>query len=415
MGDTAATTTEASSNGGRYRWVMVLVLAAITNVSYGTTYYAFSVLLGADAAAGEFGPALLSGALGLGVVVSGALAPLVGTLCDVAGSRRIFFAGSIMGSAGLAAFSVATEGWQILLAWALLLGPAMACTLYEPAYVTIDQWFAERNIGTAVGVLTLLAGLSSPIFIPLTHNLVERLGWRSATFTLAAVLLVTVGTLALLFLRDRPREETRRQKLDLKGTYAALVASFRHANRTFWLVSISYFLGFTAIFALLFHQVAYLQELGLSARTAAVAAGLVGLVGLPGRLLFPMLGDRLRPSFIIAGIFLGIGLSAAVLPGSVERLWLYLYVGFFGISFGAVLPMRALIMSHHFSGPLYGRLMGLQFTLLALATAGGPLAAGVLRDALESYALLPPAAISLLLLAIPTILATERGRRPEAT
>jgi hypothetical protein len=68
MGDTAATTTEASSNGGRYRWVMVLVLAAITNVSYGTTYYAFSVLLGADAAAaGEFGPALLSGALGLGV------------------------------------------------------------------------------------------------------------------------------------------------------------------------------------------------------------------------------------------------------------------------------------------------------------------------------------------------------------
>jgi MFS family permease len=180
-------------------------------------------------------------------------------------------------------------------------------------------------------------------------------------------------------------------------------------------VSISYFLGFTAIFALLFHQVAYLQELGLSARTAAVAAGLVGLVGLPGRLLFPMLGDRLRPSFIIAGIFLGIGLSAAVLPGSVERLWLYLYVGLFGISFGAVLPMRALIMSHHFSGPLYGRLMGLQFTLLALATAGGPLAAGVLRDALESYALLPPAAITLLLLAIPTILATERGRRPEAT
>src|SRR5215213_3785803 len=66
MGDTAATTTEASSNGGRYRWVVVLVLAAITNVSYGTTYYAFSVLLGADAAAGEFGPALLSGALGLG-------------------------------------------------------------------------------------------------------------------------------------------------------------------------------------------------------------------------------------------------------------------------------------------------------------------------------------------------------------
>ncbi len=39
---------------------MVLTLAAITNVSYGTILYAFSVLLGEDAAAGEFDRALLS-------------------------------------------------------------------------------------------------------------------------------------------------------------------------------------------------------------------------------------------------------------------------------------------------------------------------------------------------------------------
>ena len=40
---------------------MILTLAAITNVSYGTILYAFSVLLGEDAAAGEFDRALLSG------------------------------------------------------------------------------------------------------------------------------------------------------------------------------------------------------------------------------------------------------------------------------------------------------------------------------------------------------------------
>ena len=78
-----------------------------------------------------------------------------------------------------------------------------------------------------------------------------------------------------------------------------------------------------------------------------------------------------------------------------------------------ILPMRTLLMGHHFSGPIYGRLMDLQLTLVALATAGGPLAAGVLRDALGSYALLLPRSITLLLLAIPTILAAKR--RPEAT
>ena len=40
----------------------MVVLAAITNTSYGTTLYAFSVLLGEGAAAGGFSRALLSGA-----------------------------------------------------------------------------------------------------------------------------------------------------------------------------------------------------------------------------------------------------------------------------------------------------------------------------------------------------------------
>jgi hypothetical protein len=84
----------------------------------------------------------------------------------------------------------------------------------------------------------------------------------------------------------RRRDFVRRGRLATcllrRETYGALVASFRHTNRTFWLVSVSYVLGLTASFALLFHQVAYLRELGLSAGTAALAAGLVGLVCLPG-------------------------------------------------------------------------------------------------------------------------------------
>ena len=82
--------------------------------------------------------------------------------------------------------------------------------------------------------------------------------------------------------------------------------------------------------------------------------------------------------------------------------------------------MRAVIMVHHFGGPLYGRLMGLQAALLALATAGGPFTAGILRDMSGSYALVTPAAIILLLLAIPAILIAEQTRaggesHPEAT
>ncbi len=106
--------------------MLVGALVTIVNVGYGTIFYSFGVLLGEGAAAGEFGRALLSASLGAGILVSGLLAPPVRTLCDLAGSRRVFMAGSVFGGAVLTLFSRATEGWQVLTVWALLLGPAMA-------------------------------------------------------------------------------------------------------------------------------------------------------------------------------------------------------------------------------------------------------------------------------------------------
>jgi hypothetical protein len=82
----------------------VLVLATIANVAYGTIFYAFSVLLGENATAGEFDRALLNDALRLGVIVSSALAPIVGTLCHVAGSRWVFFTGALLGRQDLRPF-----------------------------------------------------------------------------------------------------------------------------------------------------------------------------------------------------------------------------------------------------------------------------------------------------------------------
>ena len=138
--------------------MLVVALATIVNVGYGTIFYAFGVLLGEGAAAGEFGRALLSASLGTGILVSGLLAPLVGTLCDITGPRWVFLAGAVLGGAGLVLFSRTNEGWQAVAVWALLLGPAMACSFYEPAYVAIDQRFGERQ-GRALGALTLVAGI----------------------------------------------------------------------------------------------------------------------------------------------------------------------------------------------------------------------------------------------------------------
>lgn len=394
---------------GGYRWLLVVALATIVNVGYGAIFYAFSVLLGEEAAAREFSRTVLSASLGLGVVVSGALALFVGTLCDVVGPRRVFLAGSVLGGVGLAAFSRATEEWQVIAVWTLLLGPAMACVFYEPAYVAIDQWFGNRQ-GKPLGVLTFLAGLSATIFIPLTQWLVGDVGWRGATLVLGVVIFTVVGSLSLLVVRDRPREEAKAERLDPRSVYGAMVAGLRHTNRTFWFVSVAYFFGLAATFLMLFHQVAYLQDLGFPAGRVAATVGLIGVVSLPGRFLIPVLGARVRPPLLIAGIFAVLAVSALLLLEA-DRWWrVYLYVALFGMVFGAVLPMRAAVMSRYFGGALYGRMMGLQVTMLALATAGGPFLAGLLRDATGSYEVSWLAAPAILGAAIPAILAV--GKEP---
>ena len=346
-------------------------------------------------------------------MVSGLLAPLVGALCDIAGPRRVFLAGAVLGGAGLTLFSQAAEGWQVALVWALLVGPAMACAFYEPAYVAIDQWFDERQ-GRALGALTLVAGISATIFIPLTQWLVESYGWRPATLALGAIQFAVVGALSLL-VRDRPREEARAERASPKAAYGAMLAGLGHTDRTFWLIGAAYFLGLAAMHLMLFHQVAYLQDLGFSAGAVAAAVGAVGVVSLPGRFLVPALSDRVAPRFLISATFGALATSALLLPGADEWWRVYLYVGIFGTFFGAVLPMRAAAMSQHFSGTLYGRLMGLQATMLALATAGGPFLAGLLRDATGSYAVSWLAAAAMFVTASPAILASGRKGRSGKT
>jgi MFS family permease len=392
-----------------YAWILVVALAAMVNVGYGTIFYSFGVLLGGGAAASEFGRALLSASLGLGVVVSGALAPLVGAFCDLRGPRWVYFVGAVLGCLGLAAFSRATEGWQVLLVWALLLGPAMACAFYEPAYVGIGQWFGERQ-GKPLGLLTLLAGLSVTIFLPLSQWLVGLLGWRGAVLVLGFIMIGVVGPLSLLVVRDRLRATAGDRRLDPRGAYAEMLAGLRHADRTFWLVTAAFFLGLAATFGMLFHQVAYLQDLGFPPAGVAAAVGISGLASLPARFLLPALGDRVGPTLLVAAVFTTLAASALAVFGASSWWRVWLYVAMFGAAFGAVLPMRAVVMSRHFAGALYGRLMGLQYAVLALAIAGGPALAGVLRGLTGSYTI--PwlgAAATLVLAAVPILLAKDGG------
>jgi MFS family permease len=383
----------------RYSYRLILTLSVVVSVAYGALYYSFSVLITRAGAGQDFSTSVLSLAYGGAVLTGGAAAIPLGRLADRRGVRGILGLGSVLGAAGLAAFATARESWQVVATWWLLLGPATAMTFYEPAYVAIGQWFRSDDRPRAIASMTLLAGLSGPIFIPATDALVQTLGWRLATLVLGVLLGLTGSLAALVILPDQPRLGRAREP-----TARPLVTT--RAPR-FLIFTLGAVLAYGAVEASVIHRVARFEEAGFAVASVSTWAALSGLLTLPGRFVLPALSVRVPGTAILTGVLLVLALATAfALDGSLA--WeMAVYFGLFGLVFGAALPLRAVIMSDWYAGRDYGAIMGLQAALIAVGRAAGPPLIGVLRDMTSSYRL--PMLVVLLALLASALLILSSG------
>jgi MFS family permease len=358
-----------------WRWSWTVVLGSSVALAYGSIFYAFSVLVTEDAAGAEFSTTTLSTAYGAFVLVSGALAALVGHLADRVGVRPLVAAGMTAGAAGMALLGRADAPWHTILVAAVLLGPAGALTFYETAFIALDRWFGVSHRARALAAVTFLGGIAGPIFLPVTGFLVDRLGWRGTTLVLASVL--ASGSLVTALALPK-RSETRR--------HDAPAPAVRHLakDRRFVLFTLSTVLVFGAIQTVFFHRVAVFTEAGIPLTTVTAWAAASSLLSLPGRWVAPHLAGRVGARRVYVAGVLSTGVAAAF--GIHPTVWtMAAHFTAFGIAFGALLPIRALVMAGWYSGPAYGRILGTQWTIAAVCGSLTPAAAGWLRDATGSY------------------------------
>ena len=104
----------------------------------------------------------LFGSFTAGLLLCGAVAPLVGRLVDLRGGRVVLAVGSLLGVGAMALLAVARTPSVMAAGW-LLAGLAMAATLYDPAFATLSQHTGE-HYRRAVGALTLFGGFASTVF-----------------------------------------------------------------------------------------------------------------------------------------------------------------------------------------------------------------------------------------------------------
>ena len=359
------------------RWASLAVLATTVAVAFGSLFYAYSVLITDRAAGGTFSTTVLSTAYSGFVLFGGVFAVAIGRVADRRGVRPLVVIGSILGAAGLLVVSVSGEPYQLIAASWLLMGPAGAMMFYEPSFVAVNQWFGAARRGHALALLTLVGGLAGPIFLPITGALVDNLEWRPTARILAVVLLVTglaAGAVLPGHTGDRAAQPARSRWRNLAG------------DRRFVLFTLAVVLTFGSMQAVFLHRIAAFEEIGLSVAFIATWAGVASLLSLPGRFLTPLLGQKFGGIWLHSSFAFVLGVSVVLMVVAEGTTLMIAHFVLFGLAFGGLLPLRAVIMGHWYSGPEYGSIMGAQWSAAALSGAAGPWLVGLARDAAGSYA-----------------------------
>ena len=361
----------------------VLAVLCVTEiVSWGVLYYAFPVLAPAMIADTGWSASTVTAAFSFGLIVSALVGIPVGRWLDRFGPRRVMTAGSLIAVPAVAGIAAAPTVPWFFAAWALA-GVAMAGVLYPPAFAALTRWWGPRRV-TALTALTLLAGLASTIFAPLTAALEVQLGWRQTYLVLGAVLAVITVPAHVFGLRGRwppPDPAEQRGKPDDAPTTVAW-------SRPFLLLVAAIALGTFSAFAVVVNQVPLLIERGLSTTAAAWALGLGGLGQVLGRLGYSALthhtGVRARGVLVLGASAAATGLLA-LLPGPAVAL-----VGaamLAGAARGVFTLLQATAVSDRWGSSHYGRLNGLLLAPAMVATALAPWAGAALSEVLGGYPL----------------------------
>ena len=375
-----------------YGWWIVIASIPMS-IFTGAFFYGFSALF--DPIIEEFGwsRALTSVAFALQQGESGIAAPIVGVLVDKMGPRRIVIVGGVIYGVGFLLLGYIGGLWMFYVMFLVISVGASGCNPIV-TYIAAAQWF-RRKRGRSMAIISTGAAFSG-IMVYLLVVLISQFGWRTAVQVFGIASWAVILPLALVF-RHRPEQYGLLPDGDIADTSSPVYSTrtevdfrFRQAvsTRTFWYLGAVFTLWTLVHGAVISQLVSALRLDGdVSLTVAGAAAAAVPLSSLIGRLGLGSLSDFVDKKTVVV-VSLGIQAIGLVLLANLATPLLAIGGAFFyGVGSGGVIPVRSALQADLFGARNFGTIQG---GLRLLSTAGGvagPIMAGGIADAQDSYRL----------------------------
>jgi len=336
---------------GAWRAVPVLGLTQI--IAWGTIYYTPVLMVPLIAAERGFSFTLGMGGFSAALLTASLLAPTVGGLIDRHGGHRVMPFGSLAGAVGLFALTHASHVVAYYATW-MLLGAAMAASLYDPAFAALGRIFGGQA-RSPITALTLIGGFASTVSWPLTYLLLQHLGWKG-TYLAYAALLALVAAPLHAFALPRTRAETGGGA----GAAASTAGSTRPARGAVFLLVIAAFAAYAFVpSGLSAHLLAILRRAGIDPATAVFIGALFGPAQVGARLCELVFARNVHP-LVVARFAVALLLTAFLLLALLgfSAPVAILFAVMFGVANGLSTIARGAVPLALFGAAGYGRIVG---------------------------------------------------------
>jgi MFS family permease len=362
------------------RWVLLAAAVVVVALSLGTIL-SLGVFLAPIQGATGWSRTDISAVALLSWVTLGIGSFLWGVLSDRSGPRVVVGAGGLLLGLGLVLASQATALWQFTLAYGGLVGFAVGA-FYAPLTSTVSNAF-HANRGLALGLVSAGGGLGTVALAPLGRWLITEYGWRTAMLLLGDLAWLTMVPLALV-VRDAPAEPAAPASA---GARPEPDLGLLQIGRTpqFWIIALTHFTCCVAHSGPIFHMVANATDHGVAQMAAAAVFGVSSLASIGGRIASGFLADRLgsKPTLVA---LLSLQAPAILLyVFARETASFYAIALVFGVAYGGVMPLYALLTRESFGARAMGGAYGAIYMLQAIGMGLGAFAGGWLYDRLGGY------------------------------